>query len=72
MIRGLKRDMETQNKRISSKTVIIANSKEAREELMFFKSSLNKMQNEKLECAKESAQTQFLNEGERCLKYWFV
>jgi len=31
MIKGLKRDMETQNKRISSKNVTIENKKRARE-----------------------------------------
>jgi len=39
---------------------------------LFLKSSLNKIENEKLEKPKESAQAQFLNEGERCSKHWFA
>ena len=31
-----------------------------------------KIGNEPLEKVKESAQAQFLNEGERCSKYWFA
>ena len=44
----------------------------AREEFLFLKSSRNKIGNKKLEKAKESAQAQFLNKGERCSKYWFA
>ena len=72
MIRGLKRDMETQKKKISSRNITIASRKRAREELMLLKSSLNRIENKKLERAKESAQTQFLNERERCSKYLFA
>jgi len=36
------RDMETQNKRISSQNVTIENRKRAREDIMFLKSSLKK------------------------------
>ena len=36
------------------------------------KSSLKNMENEKLDRETESAQAWFLNEGERCSKYWFA
>ena len=72
LIKDLKRDMETQSKRISSNNVTTENKKRAREEFLFLKSSLNKIENKRLDRAKESAQAQFLNEGERCSKYWFA
>ena len=56
LIKGLRRDMETQNKRISSNNATTENRRRDREEFMFLKSSLNKIGNEKLEKAKESAQ----------------
>ena len=56
MIRGPKREMETQNKRISSKNVTTENKKRASEEILFLINSLNKIENEKLERAKESSQ----------------
>ena len=56
LIKNLKRDMETQSKRISSNNATIDNKRKAREESLFFKSSLNKIGNEKLEKAKDSAQ----------------
>ena len=64
--------METQSKRISSNNVTARNRRRARGEFLFLKSSLNKIGNEKLEKEKDSAQAQFLNEGERCSKYWFL
>jgi len=47
--------METQNKRISSNNVTAKNRRRAREEILFLKRSLNKIGNEKLEKAKDSA-----------------
>ena len=64
--------METQSKRISSSNATSENRTRAREEFLFLKSSLNKIGNKKLDKAKESAQAHFLNEGERCSKYWFA
>ena len=55
LIKGLKRDMETQSKRISSNNSTSENRTRAREEFLFLKSSLNKIGNKKLEKAKESA-----------------
>src|SRR5882724_203720 len=72
LIKNLKRDMETQNKRTTSSDVTEENRKRAKEEFLFLKSSLNKIGNKKVERAKDSAQAQFLNEGERCSKYWFA
>jgi len=60
LIKSLNRDMETQSKRISPNNATIENRMRAREEFLFLKSSLNKIGNEKLEKAKESAQAQFL------------
>ena len=56
MIKGFKREMETQNKRISSNNATTENRKRAGAEYLFLKSSLNKIENLKLERAKESAQ----------------
>src|SRR5882724_9770273 len=61
-----------QNKRTTSSNVTEENRTRAREEFLFLKSSLKKIGNEKLERAKDSAQAQFLNERERCSKYWFA
>src|SRR5882724_4466210 len=61
-----------QNKRTTSSNVTEENRKRAKEEFLFLKSSLNKIGHEKLEREKDSAQAQFLNEGERCSKYWFA
>src|SRR5882724_9366674 len=72
LIKGLKRNMEAQSRRFSSKNTMTENKTKAKEEFLFLKSSLNKIGNEKLEKAKESAQACFLNEGERCSKYWFA
>src|SRR5882724_11767578 len=55
LIKGLKRDMETQSKRISSNNATTENRTRSREEFLFLKSSLNKIGNKKLEKAKESA-----------------
>ena len=55
LIRGLKRDMETQSRRFSSKNTMTGNKTKAKEEFLFLKSSLSKIGNEKLETAKESA-----------------
>ena len=63
--------METQSKRISSNNATSENRTKAREELLFLKSSLDKIRNEKLDKAKETAQAHFLNKWERCSKYWF-
>ena len=54
LIKGLRRDMVTQSKRISSNNVTAENRRRAREEFLFLKSSLNKIGNEKLEKAKDS------------------
>jgi len=64
--------MKTQSNRFSSNNATIENKARAKEEFLFLKSSLNKIGNEKLEKAKKSAQAHFLNEGERCSKYWFA
>jgi len=56
LIKGLKRHMETQSKRISSNNATAENRMKAREELLFLTSSLNKIGNETLEKEKESAQ----------------
>jgi len=69
MIKGLKRDMETQNKESPPTIQQQKNRKRARDEFLFLKSSLNKIENEKTRRATESAQAKFLNEGERCSKY---
>jgi len=49
LIKGLKRHMETQSKRISSNNATAENRMKAREELLFLTSSLNKIGNETLE-----------------------
>jgi len=54
LIKGLKRDMETQNKRTTSSNVTEENKKRAKEEFLFLKSSLNKIGNKKSERAKDS------------------
>jgi len=70
MIKGLK---ETWRPRIKGSPPKIQQQKTEREpERNSYKCSLNKIENEKLERVKESAQTQFLNEGERCSKYCFT
>ena len=56
IINSLKRDIETQNKRISNNATT-ENRKRARENFLFLKSSLKKLENEKLEREKESAQS---------------
>jgi len=48
--------MEIQSKMISSNNGTTENKKRAREEFLFLKSSLNKIENEKLEKAKDSTQ----------------
>src|SRR5882672_2885447 len=71
-VKGLKRDMPTQSKRVSSNNVTEANREKAREELIFLKNSLNKIGENRFERAKTSAQAQFINEGEQFSKYWFT
>src|SRR5467141_4320447 len=64
--------MDTQRKRVSSENVTEANREKAREELIFLKNTLNKIEENKLERAKTSAQARFINEREQCSKYWFA
>src|SRR5882672_8948777 len=71
-VKGLKRDMGTQSKRVSSKNVTEINREKTREELIFLKNSLNKIGENRLKRAKMSAQARLINEGEQCSKYWFA
>ena len=71
-IRAFKKDINTQSRRMTSKKMTDADKEKARNDMLFLKASLNKMEENRMEKARKSAQARFLNEGEQCSKYWFT
>ena len=65
VIKNFKGDMDSQSIRISSGNVSNANKEKARNELIFLKSSINKIEENELKRAIISAQAHFLNEGQQ-------
>ena len=56
---------------MTSKKATNADKEKPRNEMLFLKASLNKMEENRMEKARKSAQVRFLNKGEQCSKYWF-
>src|SRR5882724_103853 len=57
---------------MTSEKATNADKEKARNEMLFLKASLNKLEENRMEKARKSAKARFLNEGEQCSKYWFT